>query len=199
MRIVGGSLRGRSLHAPPGGTVRPTSDRVREALFNILEHADFGPGFTGLTGATVLDAFAGTGALGIEALSRGADHVSFFENSGSTRSRLGRSLADLGLTDRATLLTDATRPPTATRPVSLALLDPPYRRGLGPEALAALTKANWLAADAVVVLEQSETAAPELPSFQLLQARRYGGTTLVFLRWHGDRTAPVDPPLQHDR
>ena len=196
MRIVGGSLRGRLLRAPAGNSVRPTSDRVREALFNILEHADFGSHFVGLTDAIVLDAFAGTGALGIEALSRGAAQATFFESDRSARDCLNRNLADLGLTARTTVqAVDATRPPRPPTPVGLALLDPPYRTDLGNIALQALAAAGWLAIGAVAVLEQSDPAPIELPGYFLCQTRRYGGTTLVFLRWDGDGGPRRDPAL----
>ncbi len=199
MRVVGGNLRGRLLQAPTGEAVRPTSDRVREALFNILTYAAFGPGWPGLPGTRVLDVFAGTGALGIEALSRGAANVDFIEKSSQARQYLNRNLAGLGLTDRANVHAfDATQPPPGSEPASLALLDPPYRSGLGFRALPALAEKGWLADGAIAVLEEAEPSAPDIPGFTLLQTRTYGKTALLFWRWDDPGIARGDTALQHD-
>ncbi len=187
MRVVGGSRRGCRLEVPAGRAVRPTSDRVREALFNVLAHNDFGAGGSALPrGARVLDAFAGSGALGCEALSRGAVHATFIENAGEALTALRRNLANLGADDdqAAVLARDATRPGPADNACALAFLDPPYRSGLAEPALAELARMGWLAAGAVAVVELAarEPFDPP-PGFAPLDDRRYGATRLVFLRY----------------
>ena len=135
MRVVGGRHRGRPLAAPRGDTVRPTSDRAREALFNILSHGEFAAAGSPFADENVLDAFAGTGALGIEALSRGASRAAFIETDREALSALRRNLAALDEEDSADIVAgDATRPPRAPSVYALAFLDPPYRSGLAPPA-----------------------------------------------------------------
>src|SRR5215470_256230 len=157
MRIVGGKHRGRRIAAPEGHDVRPTSDRAREALFNILEHGPFTvDGTSPLIDARVLDVFAGSGALGLEALSRGAAHLTCIETSATARSILRTNAKTLGETARVTVVqADATKPPTAAAPCSLAFLDPPYRSGLAAPALAALAARGWLADGAICMAEIS--------------------------------------------
>src|SRR5262245_62031770 len=157
MRIVAGKHRGRRTAAPEGHDVRPTSDRAREALFNILEHGRFtADGTSPLVGARVLDVFAGSGALGLEALSRGAAHVTCIETSATARSALRANVKALGESARVTVLQgDATKPPAATEPCGLVLMDPPYRSGLAGPALAALAERGWLADGAICVAEIS--------------------------------------------
>jgi 16S rRNA (guanine966-N2)-methyltransferase len=181
MRIVGGRHRGRALVAPPGRDIRPTSDRAREALFNILSHGEHAGV---LPDAVVLDAFAGTGAFGLEALSRGAEEAYFLENARPALDALRRNIDALGETARAHVRSaDATRPPPAPKPASLAFLDPPYRSGLGPAALAALAIAGWLSGDALAIIEISAKEAFEPPpGFEVDDERRYGAARLVFLR-----------------
>ena len=146
MRIVAGSHRGRRLLAPPGETVRPTSDRAREALFNILSHGQLAAGGVPFADAAVLDAFAGTGALGLEALSRGAAAAMFIEQDREALAVLRKNIAALGEGARAQIVPgDATRPPRAMARCAVAFLDPPYRSGLAAPALAALDAAGWLA------------------------------------------------------
>jgi len=153
MRIVAGTWRGRTLIAPPGRATRPTADRVRQALFDMLLHAPWG-GREVVEGVHVLDAFAGTGALGLEALSRGAAQASFMEPDRSTLVALQVNIAACRAGDRATILVaDATRPPGAIVACGLVFLDPPYGQGLVPRALAALRGAGWLAAGALIVAE----------------------------------------------
>ena len=184
MRVVGGSLRRRPLVAPEGLDVRPTSDRAREALFNILSHREERP----LADARVLDVFAGSGALGIEALSRGAAHCTFLETLAPAIAAIRLNLGKLGLTARATVLTrDALAPgPAITRaslPAGLAFLDPPYRSGLATPALAALAAAGWIAAGALVSIEvgaKEDFAPPD--GFEVLDERRYGAAKLVLAR-----------------
>jgi 16S rRNA (guanine966-N2)-methyltransferase len=184
MRIVGGRHRGRRLLAPPGGTVRPTSDRAREALFNILSHGSFAANGIPFAGAAVLDAFAGTGALGLEALSRGAAQAVFFERDPEALAVLRENVGRLGEDARAQIMgCDATRPPRAGLNCAVAFLDPPYRSGLVPTALEAITAAGWLASDALAVVElraREELTPPA--GFAFLDARVYGAARLVFLR-----------------
>ncbi|MBM3644889.1 MAG: 16S rRNA (guanine(966)-N(2))-methyltransferase RsmD [Alphaproteobacteria bacterium] len=187
MRIVGGKHRGRALLAPEGQAVRPTASRAREALFNILAHAPWAPEGGLPQGARVLDAFAGSGALGLEALSRGAVHATFLESDAGMVKLIGQNLAKLGeaAAGRA-IRADATRPPRASAPCALWLLDPPYRSGLGVAALSALAEAGWGQPGTIAVLEiaLNEDAAP--PSgFEALDERRYGAAKLVLLRQTG--------------
>jgi 16S rRNA (guanine966-N2)-methyltransferase len=184
MRIVGGSHRGRRLVAPPGEAVRPTSDRAREALFNILSHGDFATDGSPFVGAAVLDAFAGTGAFGLEALSRGAAEAVFVENDRDALLALRRNVAALGETGRARIIAgDATRPPRAPVACAVAFLDPPYKSGLAAPALTALAAAGWLTRDLVAVVEIGAREALAPPdSFSLLDERVYGAARLVFLR-----------------
>jgi 16S rRNA (guanine966-N2)-methyltransferase len=184
MRIVGGALRGRRLTTPPGEAVRPTSDRAREALFNILSHGDFAAEGLPFAGRPVVDAFAGTGALGLEALSRGAAEAVFIENGREALSALRRNIATLGEEDRARVVTgDATRPPRASFASAVAFLDPPYGSGLAVPALAALAAAGWLAPDALAIVEIAAGEALSPPAgFTMLDERVYGAARLVFLR-----------------
>ena len=184
MRIVGGSHRGRRLVAPPGELVRPTSDRAREALFNILSHGNFAASGLPFAGRPVLDAFAGTGALGLEALSRGASAAAFIESERDALAALRRNIAVLDEADRAHIVAgDATRPPRAALACAAAFLDPPYHSGLAAPAVAALAAAGWLAADALVIVEVA--AREEFPApagFTVIDERVYGAARLVFLR-----------------
>jgi 16S rRNA (guanine966-N2)-methyltransferase len=184
LRIVGGVHRGRRLAVPLGDTVRPTSDRAREALFNILSHGGFAASGLPFADRPVLDAFAGTGAFGLEALSRGASAAAFIENGREALAVLRRNIASLGEEDRAHVLTgDATRPPRAGFGCALAFLDPPYRSGLAAPALTALAAAGWLAADALAVIEIAASEEfPSPPGFARVDERVYGAARLVYLR-----------------
>jgi 16S rRNA (guanine966-N2)-methyltransferase len=190
MRIVGGNHRGRHLVAPPGEAVRPTSDRAREALFNILSHGAFAAAGVPFADRAVLDAFAGTGAFGLEALSRGAAEAVFIENDREALLALRRNIADLGESGRTRIVTgDATRPPPALVACAVAFLDPPYASGLAAPALAALAAAHWLTRDALVVVEigaREPFIAPE--GFIPIDERVYGAARLVFLQRDGDRS-----------
>ena len=184
MRIVGGSHRGRRLFVPPGGAVRPTSDRAREALFDILSHGDFAADGIPFVGAVVLDAFAGTGAFGLEALSRGAAEAVFIENDREALLALRRNIAILGETSRARIIAgDATRPPPASVACAVAFLDPLYASGLAAPALAALAAAGWLSGAALAVAEigTRERLAPPA-GFAIQDERVYGAARLIFLR-----------------
>jgi 16S rRNA (guanine966-N2)-methyltransferase len=183
VRIIAGRHKGRVLTAPEGRAVRPTSDRAREALFDILAHGRFGEAPIFLD-AQVLDAFAGTGALGLEALSRGAAHVTFIENDRTALAALRANIGALREEKNAAILpVDALHPPRAGRAATLAFLDPPYGEDIAARALAAFAAAGWFAADALVVIEvaaRQKLAAPA--GFMLLEERRYGAARLVFLR-----------------
>lgn len=187
MRIVAGKHRGRRIAAPEGHDVRPTSDRAREALFNVLQHGNFtADGTSPLIDAHVLDVFAGSGALGLEALSRGAAHLTCIENSATARSALRANAKALGELARVTVVqADATKPPAAMgSPCGLVLMDPPYRSGLAAPALTALAERGWLAEGAVCVAEISATETLAMPAgFIPLDERRYGKAKLVFLRY----------------
>ena len=185
LRIVGGKHRGRAIATPEGRATRPTSSRAREALFNILIHANWRQdGTSPLIEARVLDAFAGSGALGLEALSRGAEHVTFLDNDSGAIRLIGENLRKLGETGAAKVMrADATRPPPVREACDLVFLDPPYRSGLAAPALAALDEAGWIAADAVVTVElaHSEDVAPPT-GFEVIDERRYGAAKVVILR-----------------
>jgi len=183
MRIVAGRHRGRRIAAPPGDAVRPTSERAREALFNILAHGRLAAA-PDLAEARVLDAFAGTGALGLEALSRGARFATFIEKDRQARDALEANIRTLGETSRTRIFAgDATAPPRADGPYDLVFLDPPYRSGLAAPALEALRGAGWLAPGALIVAELAARDDFEPPSgFDLLEERRYGAGRLIFLR-----------------
>ena len=188
MRIVGGRHRGRRLLAPPGDTVRPTSDRAREALFNILSHGRLAADGIPFAGAAVLDAFAGTGALGLEALSRGAAQAVFIERDPEAVAVLRRNVAWLRENERAEIVPgDATRPIRAGLRCAVAFVDPPYRSGLAAVALEALDRAGWLASDALAIVELGAREQLVPPAgFTLFDERVYGAARLVFLR--RDRT-----------
>src|SRR5947208_16603143 len=186
LRIVGGRHRGRRLVAPAGETVRPTSDRAREALFNILSHGRFASSGLPFAGRPVLDAFAGTGAIGLEALSRGASAAVFIENGREALAALRRNIAALGEEDRAHIVAaDATRPARAAMVCAAAFLDPPYRSGLAGPALSALAVAGWLMPDALAVVELAAREELSLPAgFAPIDERVYGAARLVFFRYN---------------
>lgn len=185
MRIIAGKHRGRRLQVPREN-VRPTAERVREALFNILAHGIDWPGFDG---ASVLDTFAGTGACGLEALSRGAEHATFIDVDPGALLAIRRNVAGIGEAWNAAMLKlDATRLPTppgaACAPCRLAFLDPPYDTGLAVPALQCLATRHWLAPGAIAVVEVGarEPFAPP-PGFEVLDERTHGKARLVFLRF----------------
>lgn len=186
MRIVGGKHRGRRLTTPADRDVRPTTDRTREALFNILDHAGLGPEDGGaVDGARVLDAFCGTGALGLEALSRGAASAVFMDIDRRSLDLTLRNIGDLGEGGRATVLrADATRPPPAAQPCDLLFADPPYGRGMAVTALTALAARGWLAPRSLAVVEIGASEVFAVPEgFEEVDRRRYGDTAVLFLRF----------------
>jgi len=185
LRIVGGRHRGRSIAAPDGNTTRPTSSRARESLFNILAHASWrDDGTSPLIDARVLDAFAGSGALGIEALSRGAAHATFLDNDATAIRLIGENLRKLDETGNARVIrADATRPPPSREACDLAFLDPPYRSGQAAAALTALAAAGWLKPGTIATVELANTEDMLPPAgFTTLDERRYGLARIVILR-----------------
>ena len=188
MRIVAGRHRGRRLTAPHGRDVRPTADRTRQALFNILEHGHFVVGGgSPIRGARVLDAFAGTGAMGLEALSRGAERVVFMETTREALDALKRNVAACREDDHVEILrVDATRPPPAQAGCTLAFLDPPYNSGLAVPCLEALAAGGWLTNGTLcsVELAAGEDFTPP-DGFEALDERRYGAARVVLLRYEG--------------
>lgn len=184
MRIVAGELRGRRIAEPPDRAIRPTPDRVREAVFNVLAHAHPDQ----LDGTRALDLFAGTGAMGLEALSRGARFALFVDEAPAARALQRGNVEALGLTGRtkiwrrdATALGDAT-----LAPFDVAFADPPYGRRLSERAAASLLAGGWLAPGAVLVLEEEARHLPaDLPGFSALERREFGRTAVGFFRFDG--------------
>jgi 16S rRNA (guanine966-N2)-methyltransferase len=187
MRIVGGRLRGRALATPRSHAIRPTADRLRESLFNILVHAYGDP----VTGARVLDLFAGTGALGLEALSRGAAFALFIDEAAEARALLRENVALLGLGGVSRIFRrDATSLGAAQTlaPFSLVFLDPPYGQGLAEKALVSARAGGWLSPEAAIVVEEAAKAAWPVPEgFQALDRRAYDATQFIFLRHLGQK------------
>jgi len=188
MRIVAGTLKGRSLVAPEGQGTRPTSDRARQAVFNVLEHAAWADA---LVGARVLDLFAGSGALGFETISRGAAFCLFVETDDAARGAIRENVDAFSLFGQTRVhrrsATDlGVRPSSAGEPFDIAFLDPPYGKGLGEQALARLIEEDWLKPGAIVVFERG-AGEPEIetPGYERLDARDYGAARVLFLRVSG--------------
>ncbi|MCO6186970.1 16S rRNA (guanine(966)-N(2))-methyltransferase RsmD [Rhizobium sp. L1K21] len=183
MRIVGGEFRGRSLRTPKSNDIRPTTDRTRESLFNILSHAY--P--EALNGARVMDLFAGTGAVGIEALSRGCRFAIFVEMGVEGRSLLRENTMALNLQGRTKIFRrDATDMGVCANmePFQFLFADPPYGKGLGEKAIASAIAGGWLADGALVILEERADIIPEnLPKCRLLEERAFGDTKMHFYRY----------------
>ena len=184
MRIDAGSHKGTKLVAPEGADVRPTSDRARQAIFNMLMHR-----FDAVRDAKVLDAFAGSGALGLEALSRGAESLVAFEIAKPALEALKHNIKACHEISRTLVFSsDARNPPNAASqkhyaPCSLIFLDPPYAKGLIPQTLATLQNAGWIAPDALVVAEMAaKEDLPEIDGFTVEDERRYGKAKIVLLR-----------------
>jgi 16S rRNA (guanine966-N2)-methyltransferase len=189
MRIVGGRLRGRPLKGPSSDAIRPTSDRLRETIFNILAHAYD----DAVAGARVIDLFAGAGALGLEALSRGASFALFVDDSAEARGLIRANIEALGVAGTTRIFRrDATRMGDAgpNEPFSLVFCDPPYGQGLAERALASCAAGGWLTDGAFAVVEETEAARLALPAgFAELERRAYGDTQLTFARYGGERLA----------
>lgn len=184
MRIIAGTHKGRNLTAPQGMGTRPTSDRTRESLFNVLAHASWAPS---LEGARVIDLFAGSGALGLEAMSRGAAFCLFVETDAAARGAIRDNIEALGLfgTTRlhrrsATDLGD--KPAGVGNAFSLAFLDPPYHKGLVQPALDCLVRGNWLSEDAVAMVEAGSDEMLMFSGWEQLDARDYGAARVYFLK-----------------
>ena len=188
MRIVSGEFRGKAIVTPQGDRTRPTSDRARQAVFNILEHAAWSPG---LRDVRVIDLFAGSGALGFEALSRGAAFCLFVETDEQARGAIRQNVDAMGLFGRTRVhrrdATDLGQRPGADGPAfELAFLDPPYAKGLGETALAKLAAGGWLAPGAVVMFERGSNEPDfDAPGFEKLDARDYGAARVHFLKFAG--------------
>ena len=182
MRVVGGRLRARPIAGPKGMSLRPTADRLREALFNILMHAYGDP----VTGARVLDLFAGTGALGIEAISRGAAYVQFVDDGVEARPIERAQTHALGLGGVTRILPRAATKLGAAQtmePFSLVFADPPYGKGLAEKALVSAREGGWLTPQALIVVEEAADAGFAAPAgFEELERRQYDDTEFVFLR-----------------
>jgi 16S rRNA (guanine966-N2)-methyltransferase len=185
MRIVSGRFRGRPIVAPPGQTTRPTSDRARQALFDVIDHAAWAPE---LEGAKIIDLFAGSGALGLEALSRGAAYCLFVETDEAARGAIRENMDALGLfgetrvhrRDAADL---GVCHSSAGGPFDLAFLDPPYRKGLGERAMAELVKGGWLVPGALIVFERAADEPDlDLAGFEIIDTRIWGAAQVVFLK-----------------
>ena len=189
MRIVAGAYKGRALVAPQGQATRPTSDRARQAVFNILEHAAWSEG---LRDRRVIDLFAGSGALGLEALSRGAAFCLFVETDAAARGAIRDNVEALGKGElfgrtrihRRDAADLGDKPAGDGEPFDLAFLDPPYGQGLGERALAQLAQGRWLADGAVAVLERgADEADPVTAGYERLESRAYGAARIFFLRY----------------
>lgn len=182
MRIVGGKFRGKALLSPTDDSIRPTSDRARESMFNILA-SRIG---VHLDGVKVLDLFAGTGALGLEAISRGATSAVFVDTGAEARGLIRDHIEAFGIAGFAKLLRrDATAlgPAGTMGPFDLVFLDPPYAKGLGEQALVSLRAGGWLAKDATIVLEESSEVELNLPpGFEIDDRREYGAAAVHFIR-----------------
>lgn len=185
MRIVGGRFKGRTLSAPDGRRTRPTSDRAREAVFNILEHADFAPD---LNGARVMDVFAGSGALGFEALSRGAAFCLFVDTDDEARGAIRENAERLGLFGVTRIhRRDATklgqRPGSAAEAFDLVFLDAPYHQGLSEQALRSLAAGGWLSAQALCVVEVAADETIDISElWHITDTRVYGAARVLFLK-----------------
>ena len=183
MRIIAGRWKGRALSAPPGLTTRPTSDRARQAIFDQLWHAPWA-GRAVFENAVVLDGFAGTGAMGLEALSRGAAQAFFMEQDSAALAALRANIAACKAGDACRVMAgDVTALPPAATPCNLVFLDPPYGKGLVPRALGALQAKGWIAPGALIIVETGrDEAAVMLPGFEVVSTRDHGAARLSALR-----------------
>lgn len=184
MRIISGHFKGRPISAPKGRGTRPTADRTREALFNILTHADWAPA---LQGARVIDLFAGSGALGLEALSRGAEFCLFVETDSAARGAIRTNVETLQLTGvtrvhRRSATSLGALPPNIERPFDLAFLDPPYHKDLVAPCLRELRNGGWLSETAIAIVETGSSETPDLAGWDVLEARTYGAARVQYLR-----------------
>lgn len=201
MRIIGGKFKGRGITTPTGRTTRPTQDRTREALFNILEHADWSPG---LEGCRVLDLFAGSGAFGFEALSREGAFALFVETDAAARGAIRQTIEDLGLFGVTRIhRRDATdlgaKPAGLGARFDLVFLDPPYGQGLGRTALVRLLTGNWVEPGALVVWELGTADQDAIPDgYTLIDTRTYGPAEIRFLKVQGAPAGSPEPVATQD-
>ena len=186
LKIIAGKHRGRRIETKDSAKIRPTSGMARESIFNILMHGAFrAEGQSPLIDGRVVDLFCGTGALGLEALSRGAAHVTFIDQSAESISLSRANAAHLGETENAQFIrSDSTQLPRAARPCTLAFIDPPYRGGLAPKALASLDRQGWLEEGAIIIVEL-DAKEPFMPPehFDLFDERKYGNSRIALLRY----------------
>ena len=181
MRIVGGRLRGRNLASPKSAAIRPTADRLRESLFNVLVHGHGDP----VTNARVLDLFAGTGALGLEALSRGAAFALFIDERAEARALIRANVEALGLGGVARIFRRDARKLGSAHPLSpfsLVFADPPYGKSFAEAALLSAREGGWLEPDALIVVEEAKGAFAAPEAFDEIERRAYDDTELIFLR-----------------
>ncbi|XWN32445.1 MAG: 16S rRNA (guanine(966)-N(2))-methyltransferase RsmD [Devosia sp.] len=184
MRIVGGSHKGTQIHAPKGEATRPTTDRLRETIFNILAHSVG----VDLTDTRVIDLFSGTGAMGLEALSRGAGFALFVDQSAHARGAIRRNVDALGLTGRTRVWRrDATKlGAAALAPFDVLFADPPYGKGLAQKALVAAAEGGWLETGAIAVVEEKAGALPDIiDHFTVIDTRKVGDSAIAFLAYEG--------------
>lgn len=184
MRIISGKYKQRLLVAPDGALTRPTSDKARQGVFNILEHAPFADG---IIDKTIIDVFAGSGAMALEALSRGAHSVILVENNKSALAVINHNIIQLNCTDSATIIKDdATKirqRPNTTEKVDIVFMDPPYKENLAPAAISALLAGDWLNENAIIIIEQHKSAeAPNIVGFEIMKTVNYGINGFVFLK-----------------
>ena len=183
MRIVGGKFKGRALSAPKGRNTRPTSDRAREAMFNVLAHAEWAPA---IAGARVIDLYAGSGALGLESMSRGASFCLFVETEAAARGAIRDNIDLLQLFGHTRLhRRDAThlgdKPSNLGEAFDIAFLDPPYGKGLGEKTLQRLIEGGWLTEDGIAVLEVGADETPDVTGWQVEVEKNYGAAKVLFL------------------
>lgn len=184
MRIIGGKFKNTALASvgkgDEGAHLRPTTDRVRESLFNVLTHGNYPE----IEGARVLDLFAGTGALGLEALSRGAASVQFVDDGNKANALIKQNIRNLGVRDQTKMYRrNATKlGENRTEPFDLIFLDPPYGKSLGEKAIEACISGGWIADNALIVWEESTPVQPP-DGFETLDARKYGNTTITILQY----------------
>jgi 16S rRNA (guanine966-N2)-methyltransferase len=186
IKIIGGKHRARAIETPHGSETRPTASRAREALFNIVMHAGWrDDGASPLVDANVLDAFAGSGAMGLEALSRGAAHVTFIDNDARAIKTIGDNLRTLKETANAKVVrADATRPPPSREAYDLVFLDPPYRSGAAVPALTALAEAGWIANGTIATVELANNEdMGDAAGFEQIDERRYGAAKILILKY----------------
>ncbi len=183
MKIIAGKHKGRNIESLPGKDIRPTSGRTRGAVFNILTHGRFYGENSPIIGSRIVDIFCGTGALGLEAFSRGAAHVTFVDENQRAVDITRKNVEKFGEMKNASFIrSDSTRIPPAIKPCKLAFLDPPYESGLAPKGLKSLVKGGWLEKGAIVVVEISKKEELEIPEeFEKVSERIYNSTKIILL------------------